>query len=697
MAAYLILVEGESDCWTLWHHGYPALGIPGSSNVKCLAAEHVAGFDRIVIVSEPDVAGQKFPAALSARLREIGFAGRIETLFMGPSGFKDPSALYLDDPPGFREKFDALLKEAARTVETPPTVAGPYEIHKDGSTIFRKAIKSGRTEVFVEEVLANFNARIIEDVLKDDGLSQERILTLRVQVDGKSPQTVEIPAAQFPAMNWVARLRGGAVISAGMGIRDRLREAIERLSGQMLERTIYTHTGWREIDGDWVYLHGGGGIAADGLRGDIQAELPPSLSDFRLPVPPEGAELRECLRTSAGLLEAGRARAELVALFAAIWRAALAEADFSVFLVGETGTYKSSLAAVAQRHFGAGFDRERLPGNWASTVNFNENLAFRAKDALLVIDDFRPATHGLDKSLQQAAERLFRAQGNRQGRGRLAADANEKPTRAPRGMILATAEEFVWGSSLEARMVVLEVARGDLDLDRLIALHQAGETGVLSAAMAGWIKWLAPRLTEIRKRIARQAAEVARGFNAHPRTALALAELQATLEVWQEFSGIKIPDCDALFFEKAKKQGKEARANQNPVSRFFDLYAQALLAGRTHARTLHGTKPATGVWGWATDKTGTYTPQGPCSLYIDEEKDRYLLAIDVAHSVVYHMAVDGTRPSVGVRMLTKLIADQGCLASNGHDFGFESYKVRVIMDRTQVYLLDIKPDMLVAS
>jgi hypothetical protein len=26
-AGFLILVEGESDCWTLWHHGLPAPGV----------------------------------------------------------------------------------------------------------------------------------------------------------------------------------------------------------------------------------------------------------------------------------------------------------------------------------------------------------------------------------------------------------------------------------------------------------------------------------------------------------------------------------------------------------------------------------------------------------------------------------------------------------------------------------------------
>jgi putative DNA primase/helicase len=29
-AGYLVLVEGESDCWTLWYQGFPALGLPGA-------------------------------------------------------------------------------------------------------------------------------------------------------------------------------------------------------------------------------------------------------------------------------------------------------------------------------------------------------------------------------------------------------------------------------------------------------------------------------------------------------------------------------------------------------------------------------------------------------------------------------------------------------------------------------------------
>ena len=32
LAPQVVLVEGESDSHTLWHHGIPALGLPGAGN-----------------------------------------------------------------------------------------------------------------------------------------------------------------------------------------------------------------------------------------------------------------------------------------------------------------------------------------------------------------------------------------------------------------------------------------------------------------------------------------------------------------------------------------------------------------------------------------------------------------------------------------------------------------------------------------
>src|ERR1700688_47841 len=68
-------------------------------------------------------------------------------------------------------------------------------------------------------------------------------------------------------------------------------------------------------------------------------------------------------------------------LLAAVYRAPIGKTDFSMFLVGKTGVFKSALAAVCQQHFGTGMDAAHLPGHLASTANALELLAFHSEDA----------------------------------------------------------------------------------------------------------------------------------------------------------------------------------------------------------------------------------------------------------------------------------------------------------------------------
>ena len=46
----LLLVEGETDTLTAWHHGIPALGLPGADMAGLLRAEYLQGFSRIFVV-----------------------------------------------------------------------------------------------------------------------------------------------------------------------------------------------------------------------------------------------------------------------------------------------------------------------------------------------------------------------------------------------------------------------------------------------------------------------------------------------------------------------------------------------------------------------------------------------------------------------------------------------------------------------
>src|SRR5258705_12838677 len=143
-------------------------------------------------------------------------------------------------------------------------------------------------------------------------------------------------------------------------------------------------------------------------------------------------------------------------------------------------------------HFGAGFTAHRLPGSWTSTANFNERLAFIAKDALFVIDDFRPGAAERTR-LEGEADRLLRAATNGAGRGRLKSDISLHPARPPRALILATGEERPSGESLIARMLLVEVTPGDIGPKRLSACQRDAAGGRYAQAIAGYIQWLGPR------------------------------------------------------------------------------------------------------------------------------------------------------------------------------------------------------------
>lgn len=690
---YLIIVEGESDSWALWHADYPAIGIPGSSNVKCLALPHVTGFDRIVIVSEPDVAGAKFPATVADHLRDLGYSGRVETLFMGPSGFKDPSALYVDDPERFRERFDALLKTAQVMGQTDPMQVGSYMIDKKGALIWSKEVKTGNSEIIVNQELANFHARIREEVTHDDGISEQRFYQLEIKGPGPARETIEVSPEDFHSLRWLGKLSGRAIIASGVAVRDRLRHAIQCLSPNIAQRVIYTHSGWREADGEWWYLHGGGAIGAETVRKDIFAELPESLAALSLPDPPEGAELRQALKLANEFVEIGDPRVTYP-LFASIWRAAIGEVRFGVFVIGQSAVGKTSLAGSIQSFFGHGFSRHHLPGSWTSTANSLENLTFIAKDSIFVLDDFRPALHKYDRALHEIAERLFRSQANQHGRDRLTSDGRTvKLGKFPRGLLLATGEDYPFGSSLTARMVTVNVAAAEIKRAKLYSYSQCADAGLPASAMAAWIRWLAPRLPEIRRRIARRATEleIQRAANGdHQREVQNLMELIATLEVWQEFSGLRLPDSDAIFESKQAEQREERQAHDE-VSSFLEVLKNAMKSGVCHAKNVMGGQPDNALeLGWQATAQGAIVSQGSTVMFLDSHANEIFLDIDLAHTIVStRMATNSNAPTSSVKMLTRLLAENGYVARE--DVG-EGHRVRKMVNGISHRWVCLKPE-----
>lgn len=109
-AGYLVLVEGETDWWTLTYHGFPALGIPGAEMVKTLGPDYVQGITKVFILQEADAGGSAFIAGMSRRLEDIAWTGETRIVSLAPT--KDANELHCADPAKFKSTFQSALDSA---------------------------------------------------------------------------------------------------------------------------------------------------------------------------------------------------------------------------------------------------------------------------------------------------------------------------------------------------------------------------------------------------------------------------------------------------------------------------------------------------------------------------------------------------------------------------------------------------------
>jgi len=155
----------------------------------------------------------------------------------------------------------------------------PYFLHKG----YLCRTKTGRNGEDITIRLCNFSAKIIEENIVDDGREISHFFTVGGMLKNKFPLApLEIPAALFQGMTWIPKWGSKPTLEPGATIRDFVRHSIQSGSNDVKVKTHYGHTGWKEIAGQWVYLHTGGAI---GSAEEISVRLPRGLDKYFLPPP----------------------------------------------------------------------------------------------------------------------------------------------------------------------------------------------------------------------------------------------------------------------------------------------------------------------------------------------------------------------------------------------------------------------------
>jgi phage/plasmid primase-like uncharacterized protein len=566
-------------------------------------------------------------------------------------------------------------------------VAGAYEATESGLFCTMETRDGGAKRVR----LANFCAWIVAERIEDDGVEKRISLDIEAKIHGRTAH-FSIPASGFSPLGWpVEHIGADAVIEPGIGARDRARAGFQYLSGRVPRHHIYSHTGWRKLDGHgWCFLHTDGALGASGPVSAANVNMPPALSGYSLPAPGTPEQVAKAVRAALALLDIAPDRVT-VPILGAVYRSVIGGADFSLHLSGFTGSGKSELAALAQQHFGLKMHAKRLPGAWSSTANQLEGLAFLAKDAVFVVDDFVPQGTTMDRArLNQTADRVLRGVGNASGRGRAGPDGKPRPAKPPRALVISTGEEIPGGQSLRARLLVIEVAKNDIgkgDLRTLTPHQTAAEEGLYAGATAAFIQWLAPRLDEIRSQFCADAKIVRSNLvseTGHARTADIEAQLTASWRILARFA----VECGALNDSEAaallarvssalaaiSNAQAEIQGACDPISRFVALLNAVIASGRGHIASRENKIPANAsAMGWR-----NLEPQGRCVGWEDGEGNLYLEP-EASFAAVQEMgAASGEGVGIGSATLRKRLHERGMLVSTEID----KNKTRLTVRRT---------------
>ena len=460
-----------------------------------------------------------------------------------------------------------------------------------------------------EEELLNFAAFITAEVTEEDG-SGEAVKVFEIEgtrADGApmNPARLRVPSGEFMGMGWPAAKWGaGAIVRSGNGKKDRAREAIQRLSEArgVEARTVYQFTGWQDTEDGPVYLTAGAKIGARGAVEGLEVDLSGRMGAYALPDPAkeEGEDLREAVRQSLALLDLVGLDAVAVPIMGAVYRAPLGRADFAVFATGETGRNKTAFLALAQAHYGAGWHAEHLPEGWNSSANGLEKAAFTVKDALFLIDDFKPSGSAGDVAkMHGTASRILQGAADGAGRSTLTADRRSRAGLYPRGLVMSSGESLPRGHSNRARAVIVDVTRPLIGKDplRSAAFYDAADRaalGVYALALAYYIQGLAGNLEALRvgseghRAHVRQWARVFEG--AHGRTGRALAELSYGWACFLAFAvsveAITEPHAVRLWGRVVEALADTADGQaehlhtEDPITRALSLTASLLAQGR---------------------------------------------------------------------------------------------------------------------
>ena len=320
--------------------------------------------------------------------------------------------------------------------------------------------------------LTNFVMRITEDVHVADDLRPRRVFRGTITLLGVDCHFA-IDAEDFGNNSKLT-----AAIYAAAGAKaeihckpEILRTAVSAVSSPAA-RQASTNFGWNADK--TAYMVPGGQITANGFQEADASAMQVDLADQEFAkrlslrsVPPEqlAATKRFIVEDLLQLCPDPKVGYSLLAgaALSVLYRFTEGMNRVLLWVVGLSGNGKSHMAKLVQNLFGdfpiAG---EKAVISWASTVKRIQHEGYYFRDAMYLVDDYKP-----EHCRPGDATWLLQAYADSAARSRLRADATAAETREIRGLLVCTGEDVPdHSASATARLIKIPYPVGAKDLER---------------------------------------------------------------------------------------------------------------------------------------------------------------------------------------------------------------------------------------
>lgn len=338
--------------------------------------------------------------------------------------------------------------------------------------------------------LADFVPVLVAEITRDDGTEQTKMFKVSaVHKSGITLPEVTVSAEEMQSMKWLLN-RWGAYGAAQpkQNVLSKICHAILSTKTVVEFRTVYLQTGWKKINGEYVFL-------MPNTQRQISVELQGKLKNYSLS---NKFSQDDLIYLSAMLENSFAAQNVMLPLLAVTFLCPLNhflkiagyEPKFVTAIIGKTGSRKSTLAALFLSFFGK-FSASDLPMSFHDTANSILSNIYYLKDVLTCIDDFHPSGMLHEQEMKSIAQNISRYYGDRIGRARLNSKSELQSSRPPTGNAIITAEYTPEISvSGSARYFNIELNENDVNLDELSEYQQLAGSGTLNGIMRLYIDWI---------------------------------------------------------------------------------------------------------------------------------------------------------------------------------------------------------------